>query len=505
MISAFGGRYLESTIVEWYGGQEHGTRGWEKKEVDRLLADAASGKINAVIVAYPDRWSRDIGKSKEGLKVFRTHKVRFFIGASEQNLFDPTVNFVLGMHAEVGEYIASGARKKSIESRIERAREKGHPTGGKLPYGRTFDKATGTWGIDPVKKALVEEVAERYLKGEGIDRIALEKGMSHSHLSGILRDRCGTEWRQEFRSDELNIHEVVTTKVPALLDGKTIERLKARMKANRTYLHKPPVSKHDHLLRGLVFCAECGCSMFGQPPVTRCGKPYRYYRHGERPGTGAGKCTLRPRPRVRADRLEEAVLKELLTMFGNPSAVEKAVQAAVPDCDKELKRRAALQAELDEVTEGIDRVLAFVFKGKVSQDQADKQLKQANDRLDVLREELAKIDGRLADETTVKNLWMPGQYKFSVSQYSDDDEDSVFLGPEAWSYEAMSRGDRKALIDAVFGETLSDGTPAGVYVTPTGGDRYGVKSFAYEIKGRLSWVVKRQLPGRATATCWLCS
>ena len=41
---------MEGQIVEWYGGQEHATPGFEKQELDRLIADAGKGKFDAVIV-----------------------------------------------------------------------------------------------------------------------------------------------------------------------------------------------------------------------------------------------------------------------------------------------------------------------------------------------------------------------------------------------------------------------------------------------------------------------
>src|SRR5688572_4268461 len=72
-------RTICGNIVAWYGGHEHGTPGYEKKEVDRLLHDATRGIFDAVIVAYADRWSRDNLKSKEGLAVFRRHGIRFFV------------------------------------------------------------------------------------------------------------------------------------------------------------------------------------------------------------------------------------------------------------------------------------------------------------------------------------------------------------------------------------------------------------------------------------------
>jgi DNA invertase Pin-like site-specific DNA recombinase len=40
--------FLSGKIVARYGGQEHATPGWEKGEVDRLIADAAKGKFDAV-------------------------------------------------------------------------------------------------------------------------------------------------------------------------------------------------------------------------------------------------------------------------------------------------------------------------------------------------------------------------------------------------------------------------------------------------------------------------
>ena len=93
-------------IVKWSRGQEHATEGWERAKVDRLIADAAKGKFDAVIVAYPDRWSRDNAKSKEGLNAFRHHGIRFYVGTVTKNLHDPNVRLELGMQAEIGEFVA---------------------------------------------------------------------------------------------------------------------------------------------------------------------------------------------------------------------------------------------------------------------------------------------------------------------------------------------------------------------------------------------------------------
>jgi hypothetical protein len=260
----------------------------------------------------------------------------------EMNLFDPQCCFVLGMGAEVGEFIANQTSKKSIECRIERAREKGWPTSGRHPFGRTFDKETGAWGIDPVKHERIVDVAERYLRGESMRVLAKECGTSSGRLTLILREQCSDTWVQEFRVDRFQIHEVVQTRVPRLLPEATIRAVRRRLQDKRTRLHGKP--KHQYLLNGFVFCSACGTNLTGQ--VTHHGGPgaRRYYRH-RHDGLGA-QCFLRPRPWVRSDDLESAVFDEIFRMFGNKPALERAMKAAIPQCDQALKRRERLQADL---------------------------------------------------------------------------------------------------------------------------------------------------------------
>ncbi len=264
---------LEGHIVERYGGQEHATAGWEKKEVDRLIGDASKGKWDAIIVNTPDRWSRDNGKSKEGLQVFRDHGIRFFVGSTEWNLFDPQHRFFLGMSAEVGEFIALQQAKKSFESRIERAKNDGAPTCGKSPFGREWDKDNKTWSVIPEKQEAIADIARRYLAGEGLKKLTDEYHISYANVYKVLKDQCGEEWSFEFGSETLNIRETVTVKVPRLLPEPIIKAVCQRLDANRTYRHGTP--KHDYLLNGLVFCGVCGHNLTGQP-----NHEGRIYSHG---------------------------------------------------------------------------------------------------------------------------------------------------------------------------------------------------------------------------------
>ena len=63
-------------------------------------------------------------------------------------MINPEQEFFLGMTAEIGEYQAKQQAQKTILNRIQRAK-RNIPTGGKLPFGRTFNSETGKWGLDP--------------------------------------------------------------------------------------------------------------------------------------------------------------------------------------------------------------------------------------------------------------------------------------------------------------------------------------------------------------------
>ncbi len=236
-VASLGGK-----ITSWYGGQEHATVGWEREQRDKMLAGAEKPNrtFDAVIVQHEDRWSRDDTSSGADLDRLKKAGVRYFVLTIEQDLYNPTTRMYLGMSALIGAYHARTQTKKSMENRIGRAK-RNLPACGKLPFGRTFDKATEQWDIDPKKQEMIADVADRALAGESLKRLAREYGVNHSNMVKILRERCGDEWPQKFDAPEMGIRETVITKVPRLLPEKTIKALRELLEANRTYLHKPPI------------------------------------------------------------------------------------------------------------------------------------------------------------------------------------------------------------------------------------------------------------------------
>ncbi len=146
-------------------------------------------------------------KSETGLDILRDHGIRFYVLTTDYDLFDPQQRFFLSTFTNMNAFHAACQSQKSLLNRIERAK-RGIPTCGKLPFGRIWDGAT--WTIDKEKQKIIIDIAERYLAGKKLLKLASEYDMNHMNLTKILRDRCGDKWDIDFAAKKLNINQTVT-------------------------------------------------------------------------------------------------------------------------------------------------------------------------------------------------------------------------------------------------------------------------------------------------------
>jgi len=477
---------LKGNIAVNYGGAEHGTEGYEKRELDRLLSDAAKNKFDAVMVTTPDRWSRDNSKSKQGLRILRDNNIRFFTGSTEWDLFKPEHILFLGMAAEIGEFQANTQNQKSMLSRIERAK-KNMPASRQLPHGRTFDKETGKWGIDEKKKAIIVDITNRYLAGEKLKDLAEKYNINHSGLHQIINHKCGIVWIQKFHSKKLNIHADIPCEIPRLLDEKTIKAINKKAEDNRTYRHGE--IKNHYLLGRMIFCSHCGYALFGQ---TAKGK-FKYYRHTPRShaNKAAQKCDRSQGCNcINADQIETAVLTKLFDLFGDAATVRKAIEAATPNQDKIIQQRKELkriERGLKDVKQGIDRLINLVVAGTITDKQVESKMQVLNNREAKLNKEKELLSAAL------ENLPTPEMIKKASR--------SVAIGSarrrsksEAWLNNKMPYEHKRELLESVFSGKTDAGQRMGIYVSWT-----DPKTYTFEIKGCLNTLLTNSTEQRTKA------
>jgi DNA invertase Pin-like site-specific DNA recombinase len=454
------------TFVGYYVDEcKSGSKIEGRDEFQRMMRDAANREFDVLVPFDTTRFGRDgfdiLTSAKTLKRDFGVDVVDTKGGFDTRDRRRSIINFV-----NAG--IAEDERVRILErTKKGKLATQDRPHGPKRPFGRVWDAKTKTWSVDPAKQALVEDVTRRYLAGESLAKLAREYGVNHSNLHKVLTKRCGDTWEQRVRCAELGIDETVTTKVPRLLSDETIRAILARVDANRTYLHGH--AKHSYLLGHFVYCGHCGCALSGQ---TNKGGG-RYYRHTR---NAAATCKRgRVKVWVNAAELEDAVFRGLFDLFGNADAMRRAVEDAVPNRDTiaDLQQRhERVASELASVHDAKERLVRFIVKGTLTEDEATKELDGLRSREAALQEEQERLQAELADVPTTDEVEVTATRYFAVCR--------------ARRYDKMTQDDKRALAEMVFGAKMARGERLGVYVSWLDGEeRRHSKVWAFRVVGRL--------------------
>ena len=457
-----------------YSGQEHATPEHERAKLKQLLKDSSRGIFDAVMVCDISRWSRDNLQSKQGLEVLKNNGIRFFVGTTEYKLKNPEHSFILGMSAEVGELLARQQALKSITNRIERAK-RGLPTAGKLPYGRTFDKRTETWGLDPEKHKNIQWAAEQYLNGMSIVNIAQVLEMNFSNLWKILTQRSGPKWECCFRNEKINVDETVIIQVPPLLDQKTIKAIKKQGDANRTYKHGE--IKYRYLLSRMIFCKHCGYALSAQ--TNKSGR--QYFRH---PRHRKHECSVKNW--VPAVEIGDAVLALVFEMFGDVERIEAAIKRATPDLleiEKLREEKESAEKKHAKAIKERDRLVKSFAKGFLTEEEITSQIEPIRTRIQTIQERINVI------ETQLTNLPNPEQIK-KKSQLARSVMVNALKNPSRKKIKKILEAPyetKRAIIERAFAGKDLQGNRLGVYVEQTDSAK---RPWRFEIRAVLDQVVE---------------
>ncbi len=456
-----------------YSGQEHATPEYERQLLEKLLKDSSNDKFDAVIVADTSRWSRDNLKSKEGLNILRNNGIKFYVGTMEYDLFNPEHTFILGMTAEIGEFQARTQSLKSIINRINRAK-RNIPTSGKLPYGRTFDKDKG-WGLDPEKVQIIKTAAKRYLEGLPLPECGKLAGMNFTNLWKILNHRSGEEWECKFRNARLNIDETVILNIPRLLDDEVIQAIKEKAAANKTYQHGE--IKNRYLLSRMIFCKKCGYTLLGQ--TNNNGN--QYYRH---PRYRKHPCELKNW--VPADKIGNAVLEAIFTMFGDQDRIEQAIRKASPDLDKAQAMLAEVEDLKKQKAETIkqrDNLVDMAADGTLSREEITRKITPIRERLKAIDGRVAHLEPQLIDQASPEDIKKKSKLARAVIV-------DALKSPGPKTIQKLIDGPyerKRKILEKAFAGKDREGNRLGVYVIQTGDKD---RPFRFEIRAVLGQVLE---------------
>ena len=158
------------SIVDVYNDAGHSGKDLMRPEMQRLLADIKSKKIDKLIAIKVDRLTRNNYDGFWLLNYCEEHDVKIELILEPYDVSTANGEMIFGMNLVFGqrERKEIGARtKRAME---EMALEKIHPS--KAPYGYIRNKETGHLEIEPIEAQVVKEIFELCKQGKSTRNIA---------------------------------------------------------------------------------------------------------------------------------------------------------------------------------------------------------------------------------------------------------------------------------------------------------------------------------------------
>lgn len=341
----------EMVLTDYYIDDGYSGTDFERPAFQRMMSDAASKKINCVIVKDLSRFGRNYVESGKYLElVFPTFRLRFIAvndGIDSFGKPDSMNNIIVPFKNIINDEYCRDISVK-VRSALDIRRRQGKFIGSFAPYGYKKDENDrNKLVIDDEAAENVRYIFEKFLSGYSIVGVTKalngrgvlnpsaykrEKGFNCRRTSGC---KNGELWAdssvRRILSNEVYIgnlvqkkNEVISYKVHAVKAVEKSERIRV-LDTHAAIVSEKDFEKVQSLLArdtrvspnekegklsyfaGFVKCADCGRAM-QKRTVKQPSKTYEYYVCSTYRKMHGGNCTKHA---IRVDVLEEAVLTTL--------------------------------------------------------------------------------------------------------------------------------------------------------------------------------------------------
>lgn len=308
-------------VAAIYADEGVSAKDTNRPALQQLLHDIREGNIDVVLVYRLDRLTRSVLDLYRLLQQFEKYDVRF---KSCTEVYDTTTaigRLFITLVAALAQWERENLAERVKLGMEQMARERKRP-GGPAPFG--YELLEGRLTVLPVEAACVREMFARYEKGESPRQIAewanrqglrgkngarwsasaVLRLLKNPVYHGALRWNYTDSHQRQNAPDEWIIEEAAH---PAIIDKACFDRVQKKIAA-RGSLH-PRVLGSSFSFSGLLYCSRCRAPMRGKTAKSKSGGRLYVHRYYLCKNRQAGRCDA---PAIREDRLEQAVLSELM-------------------------------------------------------------------------------------------------------------------------------------------------------------------------------------------------
>jgi site-specific DNA recombinase len=392
-IDTFLPTHPEWTLVEQYEERASGKDVDGRPELLRLLAHAAAGRFDVVLVARLDRWTRSLFDLLDTVNELDDAGVSLTSCTEQFDTRTPIgrlLMHLLGMFAEF--------ERSTIIDRIQRGNaaklRRGLPLSARVGYGLTVDDS-GIICSDPATIGVVKRIYREYGRrrtgfraiadGLNTDAIPGPSGglWSPQSFGNVLRNRAFIGELRHRDSWVPGAHRPV-------LDVELFEAAQRQLEA-RTANRAPTALRGEFVLTGVIRCGRCSGAYIGTSGTSRNQSKVRYYSCGTARRYGPKKCAG---PNLPAEELEDLITESLLDSYRDNALFDEAITRHLAH---QADAREPLEEELATVTATIAERTRILRRYQDDYEAGELSAARYESRSAELEEELVSLNARAAD------------------------------------------------------------------------------------------------------------
>ncbi|MFM2094087.1 MAG: DNA-invertase hin [Planctomycetota bacterium] len=384
----------------------------ERPALRRLLADIDAGKVDCVVVYKVDRLSRSLLDFSKIMEAFDHAKVSFVSVTQAFNTASSMGRLILNVLLSFAQFEREMISERTRD-KIAAARRKGKWAGGMPILGYTVVDTKLV--VDEAEAQRVREIFRLYLDRRSVLDVAKElNGRGWRTKSWTTRKstaRGGRPFNKKSLYDLLtnvayigkirhkdDVHDGEQTPI---VDERVFAETQTLLKRNGRSGGRATRTKHAALLRGMLRCATCNCAM-SHSFTARGPRQYRYYVCQRAQTHGWDAC---PAPSIPAGEIERFVIDEIKCVGRDPQVIRETLVQAQREAEEQIDRlkseRAVLVRRLRDFHAEIGRLAAECTPGDRRLTDAQDRIRDAEQRVTQIDDELAKLATDLVDESDV--------------------------------------------------------------------------------------------------------
>ena len=373
----------------------------ERPALQRLLADVQGGKVDAIVVYKVDRLSRSLLDFSRIMETLDRHGCSFVSVTQQFNTTHSmgrlTLNILLSFAQFEREIIGERTRDK-----MGAARRRGKWVGGGMILGYDLDREARKLVVNPAEAQMVREIFSMYTERRSVLAVVQElnrRGVPRkTWTTRTGKASGGGPWTKSNLILLLtNVHylgkvdyqgEIYDGEQEPIIDMEIWSKAQALLKRNANKGVSGVRGKFSGLLKGLLKCGSCKCSMI-HTYTSKGGTRYRYYVCQNATKQGYNVCETKSIP---AQEIEDFVVDRITCIGSDEEFVERIEQKARIQREERL---AALESEKARIEKSL-RHQAKLVAGIVGLPNAAKRLADLEDQIRAGEARMAEMAGEVA-------------------------------------------------------------------------------------------------------------